>query len=82
MQSKRLTGPMSSAQCCRTAVTDALYWDTLDPYHYVRLQPYSEQQDIVIVGGEDHKNGRADDAQTRFAALESWARERPRKWAR
>jgi len=57
-------------------LTDALYWDTLDPYHYVRLQPYSEQQDVVIVGGEDHKSGRADDAQTRFAALESWARER------
>ena len=21
------------------AIPDALYWDTLDPYHYVRLQP-------------------------------------------
>ena len=23
----------------RGAIPDALYWDTLDPYHYVRLQP-------------------------------------------
>jgi hypothetical protein len=29
----------------RGSVPDALYWDTLDPYHYVRLQPADEQQD-------------------------------------
>jgi glycine/D-amino acid oxidase-like deaminating enzyme/nitrite reductase/ring-hydroxylating ferredoxin subunit len=60
----------------RGSLADALYWDTLDPYHYVRLQPYSEREDIIIIGGEDHKPGYADDAKTRFAALESWARQR------
>ncbi len=55
---------------------DALYWDTLDPYHYVRLQPLSAQDDIVIIGGEDHKSGEADDGEQRFAALEDWTRER------
>jgi glycine/D-amino acid oxidase-like deaminating enzyme/nitrite reductase/ring-hydroxylating ferredoxin subunit len=60
----------------RGSLPDALYWDTLDPYHYVRLQPHSENQDIVIIGGEDHKSGQADDGEARFAALESWARER------
>jgi glycine/D-amino acid oxidase-like deaminating enzyme/nitrite reductase/ring-hydroxylating ferredoxin subunit len=55
---------------------DALYWDTLDPYHYVRLQPFSDQEDIVIVGGEDHKSGQADDSNRRFAMLEHWARDR------
>jgi glycine/D-amino acid oxidase-like deaminating enzyme/nitrite reductase/ring-hydroxylating ferredoxin subunit len=55
---------------------DALYWDTLDPYHYVRLQPFSADEDIVIVGGEDHKSGEADDGAQRFAALEGWARDR------
>jgi glycine/D-amino acid oxidase-like deaminating enzyme/nitrite reductase/ring-hydroxylating ferredoxin subunit len=60
----------------RGSLPDALYWDTLDPYHYVRLQPQSDQQDVVIIGGEDHKAGTADDGQARFAALESWARER------
>ena len=58
------------------SLQDALYWDTLDPYHYVRLQPHSDHQDVVIIGGEDHKSGTADDGETRFAALESWARER------
>jgi glycine/D-amino acid oxidase-like deaminating enzyme/nitrite reductase/ring-hydroxylating ferredoxin subunit len=60
----------------RGSLPDALYWDTLEPYHYVRLQPHSEGDDFVIVGGEDHKSGEADDGDARFAALESWARER------
>ena len=55
---------------------DALYWDTLDPYHYVRLQPLSPQEDILIVGGEDHKSGEANDGEQRFAALEEWTRAR------
>ena len=55
------------------AVHDALMWDTLDPYHYVRIQP-GEGQDFVIIGGEDHKTGLADDAGTRFANIEAWAR--------
>jgi glycine/D-amino acid oxidase-like deaminating enzyme/nitrite reductase/ring-hydroxylating ferredoxin subunit len=57
-------------------LADALYWDTLDPYHYVRLQPLSTEEVLVIIGGEDHKSGEADDGEERFAALEHWARER------
>lgn len=60
-------------------VEPALYWDTLDPYHYVRLQKGSKQQgeqDILIVGGEDHKAGQADDGEARYARLEAWTRER------
>jgi glycine/D-amino acid oxidase-like deaminating enzyme/nitrite reductase/ring-hydroxylating ferredoxin subunit len=53
-------------------VADALYWDTLDDYHYVRLQPGNDR-DQLIVGGGDHKTGEADDAHTRFDALTSWA---------
>jgi glycine/D-amino acid oxidase-like deaminating enzyme len=58
----------------RGALPDALYWDTLDPYHYVRLQPGEGRTDYVIVGGGDHKSGEADDANLRFEALEAWAR--------
>jgi Rieske Fe-S protein len=58
----------------RGALPDALYWDTLDPYHYVRLQPGEDAADYVIVGGADHKSGEADDADIRFEALEAWAR--------
>jgi glycine/D-amino acid oxidase-like deaminating enzyme/nitrite reductase/ring-hydroxylating ferredoxin subunit len=57
----------------RGSVPDALYWDTLDPYHYVRIQPDAEY-DWLIVGGEDHKTGAADDAERRVAKLEAWAR--------
>jgi glycine/D-amino acid oxidase-like deaminating enzyme/nitrite reductase/ring-hydroxylating ferredoxin subunit len=58
----------------RGALPDALYWDTEEPYHYVRLQPGDKGLDIVLVGGEDHKSGEADDADTRFERLEQWAR--------
>ena len=62
-------------------VPKVLYWDTGDPYHYVRLQPASPtgprpSRDILIVGGEDHKTGQADDAEVRFARLEEWTRKR------
>jgi glycine/D-amino acid oxidase-like deaminating enzyme/nitrite reductase/ring-hydroxylating ferredoxin subunit len=58
----------------RGAIPDALYWDTLDPYHYVRLQPGDGRTDYLIVGGADHKSGEADDADLRFEALEAWTR--------
>jgi glycine/D-amino acid oxidase-like deaminating enzyme len=54
-------------------VPDALYWDTLDPYHYVRIEPQSTS-DILIVGGADHKSGEADDGEVRLTRLEEWAR--------
>ena len=57
------------------SVARALYWDTQDPYHYVRLHD-AGQHDVLIVGGEDHKTGQADDADERFGRLEAWARER------
>lgn len=57
------------------SVPDILLWDTLEPgYHYVRLQPGSDH-DILIVGGEDHKSGEADDGDARLDALEAWARQ-------
>lgn len=58
----------------RGALPDALYWDTEEPYHYVRLQSGDEGMDVVLVGGEDHKSGEADDAEKRLERLEQWAR--------
>ena len=58
----------------RGTVAPALYWDTLDPYHYVRLNV--PDGDVLIVGGEDHKTGQADDPEMRYSRLELWARER------
>ena len=54
------------------AVPRALYWDTLDPYHYIRLM----KDDMLIVGGEDHKTGQEEDPKDRFRRLERWARKR------
>lgn len=60
----------------RGAIAPALFWDTEDPYHYVRTHRQSEDHDLLIVGGEDHKTGQADDADDRYARLETWARQR------
>ena len=71
----------------RGSATKALYWDTMDPYHYARLQTVPRDdsdekrlglstEDLLIVGGEDHKTGQADDAEARYDRLETWARER------
>jgi Rieske Fe-S protein len=55
-----------------------LYWDTLDPYHYIRTQrvPDGSESEILIVGGEDHKTGQDDDPTKHFRALEEWVRQR------
>lgn len=63
-----------AAHAPSNAIPDALYWDTLDPYHYARLQP-REGGAWLIVGGEDHKTGEADDHAARFARLEAWMRQ-------
>jgi glycine/D-amino acid oxidase-like deaminating enzyme/nitrite reductase/ring-hydroxylating ferredoxin subunit len=70
-----------AARVPRGSVTRALYWDTLDPYHYIRLQEVDplldprRQEELLIVGGEDHKTGQADDADQRFKHLEEWTRQ-------
>jgi glycine/D-amino acid oxidase-like deaminating enzyme/nitrite reductase/ring-hydroxylating ferredoxin subunit len=48
---------------------DALFWDTADPYHYLRLEPLGEE-DFVIFGGEDHKTGQAGDTAACYERLE------------
>ena len=62
----------------RRSVPLALYWDTSDPYHYVRVIPGGDgaEDDLLIVGGEDHKVGQEDDAEVRWQRLVDWTRER------
>jgi glycine/D-amino acid oxidase-like deaminating enzyme/nitrite reductase/ring-hydroxylating ferredoxin subunit len=59
------------------AVPAGLYWDTPSPYHYVRLlKGDGSADDILIVGGADHKTRQKDDAEERFRCLEEWTRTR------
>ncbi len=54
-------------------VPEASFWDTADPYHYLRVDPHREY-DYAIYGGEDHKTGQHVDAQESYRALEAHAR--------
>jgi glycine/D-amino acid oxidase-like deaminating enzyme/nitrite reductase/ring-hydroxylating ferredoxin subunit len=61
------------------SIPHALFWDTADPYHYVRCQTWETgadgvEHDLLIIGGEDHKTGHFDDAPERYARLDEWAR--------
>lgn len=66
------------ARVPKGSVPTALYWDQADPYHYVRIQKdaAAHGHDVLIVGGEDHKTGQADDGEERYRRLERWARKR------
>lgn len=59
------------------SIPKALYWDTEDPFHYVRLQRIranGKTRDLLILGGEDHKTGQAEGIEGRFARLATWGR--------
>ncbi|MBH8568464.1 FAD-dependent oxidoreductase [Microvirga sp. STS02] len=72
-----------AARVPKGAITKALYWDTADPYHYIRLQEVAAgprggaaNYDLLIVGGEDHKTGQEDHPEARLDCLEEWVRAR------
>ncbi|MCU7494814.1 MAG: FAD-dependent oxidoreductase [Ignavibacteria bacterium] len=66
----------------------ALWWDTgdqnsiwtNDPYHYVRLQNYNDEYELLIAGGEDHKTGQPNEEglqeEDRYNNLIKWTYER------
>ena len=56
------------------AVPDALLWDTLDPYHYIRVA-HDAGGSWLVVGGEDRKVGQDDAPEARYDQLEAWTRE-------
>ena len=54
-----------------------LYWDTEDPYHYVRLEKsHNQKNEILLVGGEDHKTGQNNNPEHCYTRLENWTRKR------
>jgi glycine/D-amino acid oxidase-like deaminating enzyme/nitrite reductase/ring-hydroxylating ferredoxin subunit len=65
-----------TAQVPHGTLEDALYWDTGDPYHYLRTDPDEKGNMLLTVGGEDHKTGQEKDPEKCFRALERWVRAR------
>lgn len=49
-----------------------LFWDTDDPYHYVRSHRVGDETHL-IVGGEDHKTGQETDTEAPFERLREYA---------
>jgi Rieske Fe-S protein len=76
------------ARVPKGSLPHALWWDTGDmdsewvtaPYHYVRLNRYNDEYDLLITGGEDYKTGQADvedlTPEERFARLAEWTKAR------
>jgi glycine/D-amino acid oxidase-like deaminating enzyme/nitrite reductase/ring-hydroxylating ferredoxin subunit len=63
------------AKIPKNSVERSLIWDTADPYVYVRTQPETDH-DVLIVGGEDHRTGQAEDFDARFGRLVQWTQKR------
>jgi glycine/D-amino acid oxidase-like deaminating enzyme/nitrite reductase/ring-hydroxylating ferredoxin subunit len=64
-----------SIEIPETRNTDALYWDTADPYHYVRTFRESGGQCMALVGGCDHRTGQETDSDP-YQRLAGWAKNR------
>lgn len=56
-------------------VPKALYYDTPDPYHYIRIVEEADN-DILIVGGEDHRVGMREHMVELYEILERWTKTR------
>ncbi|CAN5505757.1 FAD-dependent oxidoreductase [soil metagenome] len=50
-----------------------LFWDTLEPYHYVRTVQ-TDRGRLLVIGGEDHRLGDGTESEERFGALAHYAR--------
>ena len=65
------------APVAKESVPLALWWDTGDPYHYIRLVTgIDPTHELLIIGGEDHKSGQEADTEACHRRLEAWSRER------
>jgi glycine/D-amino acid oxidase-like deaminating enzyme/nitrite reductase/ring-hydroxylating ferredoxin subunit len=64
------TSYVVAARTPRGLVPDALWWDTDNPYAYLRVEPHRDY-DLLIFGGEDHKTGQQADTAGCYRRLEA-----------
>jgi glycine/D-amino acid oxidase-like deaminating enzyme/nitrite reductase/ring-hydroxylating ferredoxin subunit len=72
------TSYVVGGRVARGSIPDALFWDTSDPYNYLRIDRSPDDDrasdDVVIYGGGDHKTGQVEDTRARFEQVESGLR--------
>jgi glycine/D-amino acid oxidase-like deaminating enzyme/nitrite reductase/ring-hydroxylating ferredoxin subunit len=62
------TSYVLGARIPKDSAPEASYWDTEDPYHYLRIEKGSEN-DYAIYGGEDHKTGQVKNTSENYDRL-------------
>jgi len=66
-----------AAKVPKGSVSQVLWWDTTDPYNYLRIQKGTDDtHDVVIIGGQDHVVGTEFNNEERYQNLYKWAKER------
>src|ERR1035437_6110202 len=61
------------AKVKKGAVPEASFWDTTEPYYYLRIDPQRDF-DYLIFGGEDHKTGQVTETGAIYQRLEEIGR--------
>ena len=67
------TSYVIGGRVAKGTIPDLLFWDTMAPYHYLRIDARADH-DFVVFGGGDHKTGQAADTRRSFAAVEQTAK--------
>ena len=62
------------AQIPKGTAPQASFWETADPYFYLRIE-HRKTHDYAILGGADHKTGQAGDPERHYAHVEKRLRQ-------
>lgn len=57
-----------SGEVGHDVIPEGLYWDTAEPYHYLRVER-GPKANRLILGGEDHKTGQKSDPSEAYRSL-------------
>lgn len=56
-------------------VPEGIYWDTAEPYHYLRRHSDRDAR-LLLIGGADHKTGQQENPEACYRQLEAYAQRR------